>query len=161
MKDEGGDERRGYLLLHGAHRSVCVFTGWTGLLAAIPAEVLRYWLHGTVAVLAESVHLSGSDTDLRSVLAYCCWSNWQQKGLLKKEEKQIVNPIKGHSVTDACASAALMWTRFSTRKKMEHKMKTVIILQIFLLHELYSIISGNIKLTVFCLLISLAIIPLQ
>lgn len=121
MKDESGDERRSYLLFRGAYWSVCVFTGWTGLLAAIPAEVLRYWLHGTVEVLAEWVHLSGSNTDLRSDLADCCWSNWQQKRLLKKERKkvtQIVNLIKGHSVMDACAGAAPMWTHFSTWKKI-------------------------------------------
>lgn len=71
-----------------------------------------------------------------------------------------MNLIKGHSVTDACASAALMWTRFSTGKKIARTKKTDIILQISLLHELYSMIFENVKLSVFCLLISLAAISL-
>lgn len=106
------DERREWRwkeVLSGTYRSVCVFTGWTGLLADVPAEVLRYLQRGTVEVLAEWVHLSGSNTDLRSGLAVRLWSNWQQKRSGRK--KQIVT-LTAHPV----AGAAPLRTRFATWK---------------------------------------------
>lgn len=38
MKDESGDERRGYLVLCGVYRSVCVFMGVNGFVGHSPGR---------------------------------------------------------------------------------------------------------------------------
>lgn len=95
MKDESGDERRGYLARCGAYRSVCVFMGVNGFVGRGPgrsAEVSAASHRGSVG--AGPALKLGFKMDLRSAFAASC-RNDNQGPVKNRKHLALVNHPSG------------------------------------------------------------------